>query len=147
MGTLEFILAIVTLATSGGWFITYRAYKRKNEAEATQAEADGWKAQQDVYQQTIKDLEESCEYIRNDRNLLREENKQLHEENNLLRVKYNELEEQIIDLRKELARQGRKLEALLPFTCGVAGCTNRTRVDVQEQISEGGIRYAGIKKR
>lgn len=140
MGTFEFILAIVSLVATGGWFVAYRSYKRKasaeadkSEAEVVQLEVDGWKAQQDVYQQTIEDLKQTCAYIREDRNLLREENKKLRDENDALRDKYNEMEKQIIELRKEMARQGRRLESVLPFTCGVVACTNRTRVEFQEQ--------------
>lgn len=131
---MDFLLAIATLVMGGGWIFTYRAYRRKNEGEATQAEADGWAKQQDVYQQTIEDLKQSCEYIRGDRNLLREENNKLREENNHLREKYNELEQQIIDLRNAIARQGRKLEIVLPFACGVAGCGNRSRVEIPNEL-------------
>lgn len=130
---MNYILSFTSVVLGTGWIFTYRAYKRKNEGEAAQAEAEGWKAQQDVYQQTIEDLKESCAYIREDRNLLRDENKKLRDENNFLRDKYNELEKQIIELRKELARQGRKLESVLPFTCAVVACEKRTRVDIQEQ--------------
>lgn len=136
MGWIETILSLLTLLAGGGWFVTYRAYKRKSDGEATQAEADGWKAQQDVYQQTIEDLKQSCAYIRDDRNLLREENKKLRDENNQLREKYNELEQQIIDLRKDLARQERKIERIIPFVCGLAGCGNRTRVEFQDSIKD-----------
>lgn len=131
MGWMEFVLGVLTLVLGTGWLFTYRSYRRKAKGEAAQSEAEGWKAMQDVYEETIDDLKQSCEYIRNDRNLLREENTKLREENNMLRDKYNELEQQIIELRKELARQGRKLESVIPFACGVAGCTNRKRVEIQ----------------
>ena len=145
MGWMDFILAAATTIMGGGWIFTYRAYKRKNDGEAAQAEADGWKSQQDVYQQTIEDLKASCAYIKEDRNLLREENKQLLGENKQLREKYNDLERQILDmkseyqiqmceLRKEIAKQGRKIEGLLPFTCGLAGCPNRSRVEIVEKL-------------
>lgn len=109
---MEFTLAIASLVMGGGWLFTYRAFKRKNDGEAAQAEADGWKAQQDVYQQTIADLKESCEYIRQDRNLLREENRKLLLENSHLREKINDMERQISELKEAIARQGRKIEAL-----------------------------------
>ena len=145
MGWMEFILSVATLVLGTGWIFTYRAYKRKNEGEAAEAEANGWKAQQDVYQQTIDDLKTSCEYIRADRNLLRDENKALRAETEEWRDKYKELERQfdifkkeqgeaIRCLRDELARQGRKLESIFPFACGVAGCQNRTRVEIRENI-------------
>lgn len=122
---LQIVVPILTVIAGGGWFITYKAYKRK-------ADAESWQTVQDVYEETIEDLKQSCDYIRNDRNLLREENTKLIEENNMLRNKYNELEQQIMELRKELARQGRRLESVLPFTCAVVPCNNRRRVEIQE---------------
>lgn len=144
---LQFVLPIATIIAGGGWFVTYKAYKRKNEGEATQAEAEGWKAQQDVYQQTIEDLKESCAYIKEDRNLLREENRKLRDENDQLRDKYKELEQQILalrkehedeigELRKEMARMGRRLEVVLPFSCAVVNCSNRKRVEIQDQQNQ-----------
>lgn len=112
MGWMEFILSILTLLLGTGWLFTYRAYRRKANGEATQAEADGWKSQQEVYQTTIKDLKESCEYIRNDRNLLREENTKLRAENDMLRAKINKFEDIIAELREKVARQGRQLDAI-----------------------------------
>ena len=146
MGWMEFLLALATLILGTGWLFTYRAYKRKANGEATQVEADGWKAQQDVYQQTIEDLKESCEYIKQDRNLLREENTALRAETEEWRSKYRELEEQFAEFKKqqinemntmraELAKMGRKLEGVLPFTCGLAGCARRTRVEIQDQTT------------
>ena len=102
----------LNLVLGGGWFIHYKAGKKKANAEATVAEADGWKAQQEVYQNTIADLKTTCEYIANDRNLLREENTKLREENNELREKVNDLENQMLDMKREISRLGRKLEAL-----------------------------------
>lgn len=134
MDWISIVISVLTAVAGGGWFITYRAYKRKANGEAAQVEAEGWKAQQDVYQQTIEDLKQSCAYIRDDRNLLREENVKLRQENVILREKYNEIETQIMELRKELARQGRRLESVLPFACGVVGCPNRKRVDLHETI-------------
>lgn len=112
MDWLELGLSITTLICGGGWFINYRANKRKANAEAAQSEAEGWKAQQEVYQQTISDLKEPCDYIRNDRNLLREENTRLREENKAWRNKVFELEDMVQKLQGELARQGRKIESL-----------------------------------
>lgn len=114
MDWTSIIVAIFGTLFGGGiaWVFTFHSMKVKAEGEATVAEADGWKAQQDVYQQTIADLKESCDFIRQDRNLLREENSKLREENTLLREKINNLELQISDLRKEIARQGRKLAAI-----------------------------------
>ena len=46
----EFILALLTLIFGTGWLWTWKSYRRKNEGEATQSEAEGWAKQQMVYQ-------------------------------------------------------------------------------------------------
>lgn len=130
---MEFILALLTLVLGTGWLFTYRAYKRKNEGEATQAEADGWSKVQEVYKRTIDDLNGICDVIREDRNNVVEKNKQLVQLNDELRQRYVEMENQIIELRKELARQERKIEALTPLLCGKVGCLKRTKVDLHEE--------------
>ena len=105
MGWMEFALAIATLVFGGGWFVYYRANKMKAYGEA-------WESQQRVYQNTIADLEKSCEFIRNDRDLLRKENEELRKENRELRDKIKHLEGLILDIRRDMARQGRRIESL-----------------------------------
>lgn len=105
MDWLNYALSALTLVAGGGWFVNYRAKKIR-------AEADSWKAQQEVYQTTIRDLKESCEYIRKDRDLLRQENEKLRNENNMIREKMFEYETQIADLRRDIARMGRRIESL-----------------------------------
>lgn len=105
MDWMNYVLSALTIIAGGGWFVNYRAKKIR-------AEADSWKAQQEVYQTTIADLKESCDYIRKDRDLLRKENEELRNENNMLREKILELEQQMSDLRRDIARQGRRIESL-----------------------------------
>lgn len=128
----DFLLSILGIVTGGGltWLFTFKAMKRKANGEATQVEVDAWKSMQDVYQQTIEDLNKYCEDLRNDRIHLREDRDSLRDANDELRKKYNEMEEEISNLKNIVARQGRKIEALLPFTCAVVGCTKRTKVDM-----------------
>lgn len=132
MGWMEFLLALATLVLGTGWLFTYRAYKREANGRATQSEAEGWAKMQEVYQKHIEDISEITDKVREERDLEIERNEKLRHEYDEIREKYNELENQILDLRKELNRQGRKLEVILPFTCSVAGCPNRTRVELQE---------------
>ena len=129
-----FLLGILGLIFGGAsaWLFTFKAMRRKADGESQQVVADSWKSVQDVYQQTIDDLNKYCEDIRHDRSVIHDENVKLREENAKLREKYNDMEEQIMELRKELARQGRKLESMLPFTCGLAACANRSRVEFQD---------------
>lgn len=115
------ISSIVTIILGGGWFVYYRANKMKAYGEA-------WESQQRVYQNTIADLEKSCEFIRNDRDLLRKENEELRKENKELRDKINHLESVILEIRKDMARQGRRIESL----------SNRTKKEDKQQRSKEG---------
>lgn len=113
MDVFSIINTIITIFLGGGWFIYYKSNKKKAEGEAVQSEATGWEAQQRVYQHTIEDLEKSCEFIRSDRDLLRKENEELRKENIELRKRVGELEANILDLKREVARNGRRIEAIV----------------------------------
>lgn len=106
------INTLFTIFLGGGWFLHWRASRRKANGEAVQSEADGWLKQQEVYQHTIEDLEKACDFIRNDRNQLREENSSLITENNELRKTVVELQNTVFDLKKEVSRLGRRVDAM-----------------------------------
>lgn len=113
MDIYSIINTIVTIFLGGGWFIYYKANKKKANGEAAQAEASGWEAQQKVYQHTIEDLENSCNFIRADRDLLRKENEELRKENMELRKEVAELRKLVNELGDKVARQGRRIEAVV----------------------------------
>lgn len=113
MDIYSIINTIVTIFLGGGWFIYYKANKKKANGEAVQAEASGWEAQQKVYQHTIEDLENSCNFIRADRDLLRKENEELRKENMELRKEVAELRKTVNELGDKVARQGRRIEAVI----------------------------------
>lgn len=113
MDIYSIINTIVTIFLGGGWFIYYKANKKKAEGEAVQSEASGWEAQQHVYQHTIEDLEKSCDFIRQDRDLLRKENEELRKENRELRKEVGDLKAQQEDMKRDIARMGRRIEALV----------------------------------
>ena len=113
MDIYSIINTIVTIVLGGGWFIYYKANKKKANGEAAQAEASGWEAQQKVYQHTIEDLENSCNFIRADRDLLRRENEELRKENMELRKEVAELRKLVNELGDKVARQGRRIEAVV----------------------------------
>jgi uncharacterized protein YPO0396 len=129
MGWMEFVLGLLTLILGTGWLFTYGAYRRKANGEAAQSEADGWKAMQDLYQQTIEDFKVYSEDMRKERTALKNEN-------NDMREKYKKLDDEILLLKKQLSRQGRKLEALSPFLCSVIGCRNRKRDNLNAFASD-----------
>ena len=123
MDIYSIINTIVTIFLGGGWFIYYRANKQKAQGEATQAEAEGWKGMQELYQKTIADFDGYCEDMRKERSVLKTEN-------NEMREKYKKMDDEILSLKRQISRQGRKIEALSPFLCNVVGCLNRKRVNV-----------------
>ena len=127
----DFILALATLVLGTGWLFTYHAHKRKANGEAMQSESEGWKAMQDLYQQTIEDFKVYSNDMRQERSLLKQEN-------NDMRDKYNKITEEILTLKKQLSRQGRKLEALSPFLCSVIGCKKRSRSNLDIFAANGG---------
>lgn len=122
---LNMMLGLLTLIAGGGWFVNWRATRRRSDAEATQEEAAGWKAMQEVYEKHFEDMQMITDSVREDRDSLREDKKLLYKENQEWRTKYMDMEKQILDLKRDIARLGRRLEIVLPFTCGVAGCALR----------------------
>jgi peptidoglycan hydrolase CwlO-like protein len=123
MDIYSIINTIVTIFLGGGWFIYYRANKHKAEGEAVQSEAEGWKGMQELYQKTIADFDGYCEDMRKERSVLKTEN-------NEMREKYKKMDDEILVLKRQISRQGRKIEALSPFLCNVVGCLNRKRVNI-----------------
>ena len=123
MDIYSIINTIVTIFLGGGWFIYYRANKKKAEGEAVQSEAEGWKGMQELYQKTIADFDGYCEDMRKERSVLKTEN-------NEMREKYKKMDDEILVLKRQISRQGRKIEALSPFLCNVVGCLNRKRVNI-----------------
>ena len=129
---MNYLLSFATLILGTGWLFTYKAYKRKNEGEATQAEADGWAKQQEVYKKTIVDLEGICDRIREDRNHLRDDRNMLRDENEALRQKYKDMEEKMNKMQDEIVRLDRMVESLTPFLCGNPTCIKRTRIELND---------------
>ena len=137
MEVLNWLLGLLTIIAGGGWFINWKANRRKSEGEASQAEADGWKAQQDVYQQTIADMEKF-----ND--MYRKYNATLIEENSELRSKYNSVMETLDRQQREISRLGRRLDATLPLLCASVGCKSRVRVSMMDEDDNKNEKEAGV---
>ena len=129
MEIYNIINTLVTVFLGGGWFLHWRATKRKANGEATQSEAEGWKAMQDLYQQTIEDFKVYSEDMRTERGVLKNENAEMRE-------RYNKLDDEIIQLKRRLSRQGRKIDALSPFLCSVVGCLKRKKVNISALQNE-----------
>ena len=122
----EFVIPILTLLCGGGlgWLVTLRATRKK-------ADADAMQSVQNVYQQTIEDLNNYINDIRTDRNALRKDRDEMREDNKRLQAQMDKMEQDIRDLRNTVARNSRKVDAMRPFVCLKApSCNMRTDIDI-----------------
>ena len=122
-------MPILTLIFGGGfgWLFTWRATRKK-------ADADAMKSVQDVYQQTIDDLNKYVNDIRTDRNALRKD----RDENKRLQDKLDKLENDVRDLRNVVARNSRKVDAMRPLVCLKAPtCNLRADINIVTEEEQG----------
>ena len=129
MDVYSIINTVVSIFLGGGWFIYYKANKKKANGEATVAEAEGWIKQQEAYHNSIEECRNTCEFIRKDRDELRKENEELRKENRELRKRIGELEDKILDMQKDIARNGRRIEALV----------NKDKIKKRKEETDGNI--------
>ena len=129
------ISTALTLICGGGWFINWRAKKRKESAEARQTELNATITEQDMYQEMLKDVEDhnerlrrfnseisvECEALR--KRVAENENK-LHEQDSMIRAQERKLTEQ----ENKIASLERRLELVTEMMCGKSNCQQRTRV-------------------
>ena len=141
MDWLSLITTLATMITGGGWFIYYRANKRKANGEAMQTEAEANKLAQEYYNKTLEDANNTIQEVRSERDHYKEDRNALRKENEEMFQKYSELQEKVnnmeLEYKKDIARLGRRIDILSPFLCGVVDCMKRRRVDiVSEKESE-----------
>ena len=86
---------------------------KKAEAEAKQAEAEAAEARQDYYQQMMDDLAKDRDYYKTERNELRS--------------RLDDTDDKLRDLQRDVARNGRMVEAMRPFICTDLACKARKR--------------------
>ena len=129
------INSALTLICGGGWFINWRAKKRKESAEARQTELNATITEQDMYQQMLKDIEEHNERLRRFNTEISEECEQLRKRVSENDTKLREQGNMIREQEKKLATQENKiaslehrLELVTDMMCGRANCQQRTRV-------------------
>lgn len=129
------ISTILTLVCGGGWFVNWRAKKRKETAEARQTELNATITEQDMYQEMLKDVEEHNERLRRFNAEVSEECEQLRkrvaENDTKLREQGNMIREQEKKLsaqENKIASLEHRLELMTDIMCGRANCQQRTRV-------------------
>lgn len=134
------INTFVTVFLGGGWFLHWRASRRKANGEAKQTEAQANKEAQEYYNTTLADVNNTLAEVRAERDHYRDERNEERKSNHELRQKYIEIEERMnqIDLsyKRDISRLGRRIDVLSPFLCGVAGCMHRKKVSLMENIDD-----------
>lgn len=130
------INTLVTIFLGGGWFLHWRASRRKAEGEAMQTEAQANKEAQEYYNTTLADVNRTLNEVRQERDHYKNERDELQNENHEMRSKYIAIEEKLtnIDLanKREIARLGRRISVLSPFLCGTIGCMNRQKANIMD---------------
>ena len=138
MEIYNIINTLVTVFLGGGWFLHWRASRRKANGEAKQTEAQANKEAQEYYNTTLADVNRTLNEVRAERDHYKDERNELRKENHDMRTKYIEIEEKMtkIDLnyKRDISRLGRRIDVLSPFLCGVAGCMHRKKVSLMENI-------------
>ena len=123
---METIISILGLLLGGGGiggWLTFRYTRRKERAEADMVV-------QDVYQQLINDVKADRDEQRAYIGELKEDRKHLREERDELRERIDKTDETVRQLQREVARNGRMVEGLRPFMCGLLGCKDRKPVTI-----------------
>ena len=140
MEIYSIINTFVTLFLGGGWFLHWRASRRKANGEAKQTEAQANKEAQEYYNTTLADVNKTLAEVRAERDHYRDERNDERKSNHELRQKYIEIEERMnqmdLSYKRDISRLGRRIDVLSPFLCGVAGCMHRKKVSLMENIDD-----------
>lgn len=140
MEIYNIINTLVTIFLGGGWFLHWKASKRKANGEAKQIEADAFKSMQDAYQQMHEDVLKRLDEVRLERDHYKDERDEERKANKEMREKYIEIEKRMTDMdiqyKRDISRLGRRIDVLSPFLCGVAGCMHRKKVSLMENIDD-----------
>ena len=140
MEIYNIINTLVTVFLGGGWFLHWRASRRKANGEAKQTEAQANKEAQEYYNATLADFNRTLNEVRAERDHYKDERNELRKENHEMRSKYIEIEEKMtkmdLNYKRDISRLGRRIDVLSPFLCGVAGCMHRKKVSLMENIDD-----------
>lgn len=95
------------------------AEAKKAEAEAKAAEAEAQQEKQNYYQQIIDDIAKDRDYYKRDRDEQR--------------TRMDEMDVKFRELQRDVARNGRMVEAMRPFMCADLKCPHRQRVTISPE--------------
>ena len=149
--TLDSIIGILGLLFGGGalgGIFTWRWQRAKAKAEAKEKEAEAKSAEVDMAQKVQDTYQEMLEYkqkevednhrliaeLREDRDHYKKGYVEFRDQVEKLQKDFSkfrsETEEERIQMKRDIARNGRQLERLSPFLCGRDGCAIRVPVIV-----------------
>ena len=141
--SIDTIIALISLFIGGGGgaFFTWRYQRRKAQAEAESAEISATKEMQDMYQQMLadantylKDSQNHVEELRSERDHYKHDRDELRAELEKLTKQFLEFkmdnEREVLDMKRDIARNGRMVECMRPFLCGREGCAIRVPVAI-----------------
>ena len=106
------------------------AEAKKAEAEAKAAEAEAQQEKQNYYQQIIDDIAKDRDYYKRDRDEQR--------------TRMDEMDVKFRELQRDVARNGRMVEAMRPFMCADLKCPHRQRVTISP---DGEVEKKGEKQK
>lgn len=140
MEIYNIINTLVTVFFGGGWFLHWKASRRKANGDAKQTEAQANKEAQEYYNTTLADVNRTLNEVRAERDHYKDERNELRKENHDMRTKYIEIEERMtkmdLNYKRDISRLGRRIDILSPFLCGVAGCMHRKKVSLMKNIDD-----------
>ena len=140
MEIYNIINTIVTVFLGGGWFLHWRASRRKANGEAKQTEAQANKEAQEYYNTTLADVNRTLNDVRAERDHYKDERNELRKENHEMRTKYIEIEERMtkmdLNYKRDISRLGRRIDIHTPFLRYVSDFMNRKKVSFMENIDD-----------
>ena len=148
--TFDSIIGILGLLLGGGagGFFTWRWQRAKAKSEAKEKEAEAKSAEIDMAQKVQDTYQEMLEYkqkevednhrliaeLREDRDHYKKGYVEFRDQVEKLQKDFSkfrsETEEERIQMKRDIARNGRQLERMSPFLCGRDGCAIRVPVIV-----------------
>lgn len=151
--SIDTIISLITLFFGGsglGIFFTWRYARKKAAAEAAKAAAEAKSAEaeavkanieankemQSLYQRLVEDAKNDREDQRRYIAELKEDRNSLREERNKMQKRLTQLSDELDNVKRIQARQGRQLEGMRPFLCGDLKCKKRQLVQLIEGAAE-----------
>lgn len=137
------VISMAGLLASGGgigfWF-TWRYARRKEKAEAEQAETTAAKGVQDMYQELIEDMKNDRMDQRNYIGELKEDRDKLYAERKDLSERLDKMDEKVRQLQSKVEQNRRMVSTMRPMLCSDMTCKKRKEVQINTEwkIKENG---------